>query len=110
MGRRWFTVHFDIAFFPNRVRITDTGTGVTIDRTAEQPFSSDCRLLDDRDGAASFIHDVFRDMARNGSRGRSGLTFPTAEVTIAAGPDTHNDRREVEHLLTEQGMFRVSLS
>ena len=100
-----------MTFFPNRVRVTDTRTSVTIDRSAERPFSSEHRLLDDREVAAKFLGGVFSEMKRNGSRGRLGLTFfPTVDVTIAEGPDTHNDRREVQQLLTDQGMVRVRLS
>ena len=99
-----------MTFSPNRVRVTDTRTGLTIDRSAERPFSSEHRLLDDRKAAAKFLGGVFGEMKRNGSRGRLGLTFPTADVTIAEGPDTHNDRREVHELLTDGGMVRVRVS
>lgn len=110
MRQNWIFVHFNMTFYPNRVRISDARTGVTIDRTAEKAFSSEHRLLDDREAAAKFLVGVFREMMRNGSRGRLWLTWPTADVTIAEGPNTPNDRREVEELLSDAGMFRVSVS
>ena len=99
-----------MTFFPNRVRVTDTRTGMTVDRTAERRFSSEHRLVDDREAAARFIYDLLREMTSNGSRGRLRLTLPTADVTIAEGPNTPNDRREVHELLSDQGMVRVRVS
>jgi hypothetical protein len=110
MKQAWVFVHFGITFFPNRVRITDPRTGVTIDRTSELPFSSEYRLLEDRERAAVFVGDVVREMARRGSRGRSRITWPTADVAIVEGPSTHNDRREVEELLTHVGCYRANVS
>lgn len=107
MRQAWFFVHFNMTFYPDRVRITDARTGVTIDRTAKRPFSSEHRLLDDREVAAKFLHGVLREMLRNGSRGRSRMTLPMADVEIAEGPNSTNDQREVHKLLTDAGMVRI---
>jgi hypothetical protein len=55
-----FTIHFDIAFFPNRIRMTEDKSNQTVDRAASQPFSSEHRLIPDKNGAARFLHDAMR--------------------------------------------------
>ena len=78
-----------------------------MDRTAESPFSSEYRLLDDRKGAAKFVCDVIRAMNRERPRRWLPILWPVAEAMIAEGPNTHNDRREVQQLLSDRGFLRV---
>lgn len=101
-----FSHHFDMTFFPNRIRLTNSRTGRTIDRTSAQPFSSEHRMLADREVAAKFLSDLLRES----DRGRLMPTWPTADVTIAEGQRTDYDQQEVHQLVTDQGFRRVRVS
>jgi hypothetical protein len=103
-----FSNHLDITFFPNRVRVTNARTGQTIDRTSAQPFSSEHRLLADREIAGRFLGELIREC--EGARPRLLPSWPTASVTIAEGPRTENDRQEVHQLVADQGFRRVEVS
>jgi hypothetical protein len=100
-----FSPHFDITFFPNRIRITDARKGRTLERSADSPFSSEHRMLAEPEDAAKFLNGLLREF----SRGQSFLMWPTASVKIAEGQDSRLDREEVRKLVVDQGFRRVDL-
>lgn len=101
-----FSVKCDFLFFPNRIRVTNSRTGQTIDRTAKTIFSSDQRLIANKDEASRFIRDVLQES--NGKR-RSFAPWPTATAKIVEGPSSSGDRDDVRDLLTGQGFVRISV-
>ena len=103
-----FSNHFEMTFFPNRVRLTNARTGETIDRTSDQPFSSEHRMVADREAAAKFLNALIRESERD--RSWWNLSWPTVDVTIAEGPRTENDRQEVHRLVEERGFRSVRVS
>jgi len=103
-----FSYQIEITFFANRVRVANARTGQTIDRTSARRFSSEHRMLADREVAARFLGELVRESER--ARPRLLPRWPTASVTIAEGPRTEYDRQEVHQLVADQGFRRVEVS
>jgi hypothetical protein len=99
-----FSIHHDIVFSSNRVRLTNARTGQTLDRTATQPFSSAQRLLGDPAAASKFVFALLRECDRH----RLWRIWPTTSVTFD-GPWTEVDRQEVRRLLIDLGFARVHM-
>lgn len=99
-----FSIHFDVTISRNRIRLTSSKTRQTIDRMAGHPFSSEHRLIADRDGAFKFLRDLILE-----SNGRSRLLqiWASADISIAGEPNSEADREEVRQLFVEQGFTKI---
>jgi hypothetical protein len=98
----------DITLFPNRIRLTNSRTGQSIDRSSAKPFSSEHRMLADREVAAKFLVDLVRESER--SRARFLMLWPKAVVTIAEGRCSKYDREEVHQFLIDAGFRSAQVS
>ena len=100
-----FAINFDVVFFRNRVRLTNSRTSHTIDRSAAAPFSTDERLIADAPKATQFIRDLLRESDSGPSR--LFRLWVTANVRLPTAYRTEADLSDVRRLLTEAGFSRV---
>jgi len=102
-----FIVRYVAAISPNHIRLTNCGTGESIARTAVRPFSSEDRMIGDREAAASFLGELIREL--EGSR-RWLRLWPTIDVAITGAARAEPDQIEVRRLFVEQGFVRVRVT
>jgi hypothetical protein len=98
------SIHLDMEFFPDRVRITNRQTKQTIDRSAPHPFSSEHRLLSEKAVAFDFLKALIIEIDRRRFR-----LLANADAIIAEGPNSAADRDELRQLLIELGCSKVSI-
>lgn len=101
-----FSVHVDATVSRDRVRLTNSTTGQTVDRKCSFPFSSDHWLIANRDAASAFLKALVLE-----SVGRSRLLtlWATANVSISGEPNSPADKVEVRQLFVVQGFTEVNV-
>lgn len=99
-----FSIHFNATMSRDRVRLTNSRTGLTLDRKCERRFSSDHRLIADREAASAFLKNLIRE-----SDGRSRLLriWATANVSLSGESIIQADKDEVRQLFVKQGFTKV---
>jgi hypothetical protein len=102
-----FTIHFDAAISRNRIRLTNSRTAQTIDRTAVQPFSSEHKLIADREVASRFLRELIRE---SDGRWRFLRVWATASVSVVREPNIETNPQELRDLFVEQGFARIQMS
>jgi hypothetical protein len=99
-----FSIHFDATVSRDRVRLTNSKTGQTLDRKCKRSFSTELRLIADRDAASAFLKDLVVE-----SDGRSRLlrVWATANVSLLGEPNSQADKDDVRQLFVDQGFTKV---
>jgi hypothetical protein len=94
------TANLDVSLGRDRISVSSRETGASVSRQSPKPFSSEHRLLADRDRAFEFVAGAIREVDR---RPWFRKLFGRVTVRLDDGLNTQGDREDVRRLFVDLG-------